>query len=147
MAIVPHLQAPLAVELALSGSGSSGSADAQTEGRQQQAAAAAIQQPQRQPADAPLALRLRNKQHFASTADLALSWRLLVDGLPAPAAGGAAPGGGAEHGWRPLLLAAPLGPQQEEARLELGSSWGEVVRQARGAAEPLMEVRAQVRLD
>ena len=61
---VKHLQAPLAVSLAAA---AGGGGDGQPAGEAR--------------------LRLRNKQHFSDTADLALRWRVLVDGAPVAAAG------------------------------------------------------------
>lgn len=75
---------------------------------------------------------LRNKQHFSSSAGLALSWRLLADGVPA--------GGG----WRALQLQQALGPQQEVA-VGLGATWDELAQRVQGAAEAALEVRAEVR--
>lgn len=106
-----HLQAPLAASLEADAGGEAGEAH----------------------------VSLRNKQFFASTAVLALRWRLLADGAPT----GTLDGGG---GWRPLALAAPLGPQQE-APVGLGATWGELARVAAGAAEPCIEVQAQLAAD
>jgi hypothetical protein len=108
-----HLQAPIAISLP----SSAAAADAAGERQEVQ-------------------LVLRNKEHFSSSASLALSWRLLADGLPA--------GGGVKEGWRPLVLQQPLGPQQE-ATVGLGATWAELAEQAQQAAEPCLEVRAQVR--
>lgn len=93
-------------------------------------------------------LRLRNKQHFASSRGLALRWRLLLDGRPAQAAtasAAAGKGSGATDadGWQPLALEQALAPQQEAA-VGLGASWGQLAAAAAGAAEACLEVQAQV---
>ena len=111
---VKQLQAPLAVSLP----------EAATSGGQQR--------PQGE-----LRLRLRNKQHFSSTDRLQLRWRLLADGLPVAA------GAAGSEGWRLLALPQPLGPQHE-AEAGLGVTWAELAEQAQQAAEPCLEVQAQV---
>ena len=108
---VKHLQAPLAVSLAAA---AGGGGDGQPAGEAR--------------------LRLRNKQHFSDTADLALRWRVLVDGAPVAAAG-------SREGWRALAPARPL-PPQGEAVVALGVSWAELAQQAQQAAEPQLEVQA-----
>ena len=109
-----HLQAPLAISLPPSAA----AADAAGEGQEVQ-------------------LVLRNKQHFSSSASLALSWRLLADGLPVA--------DGSKEGWRSLILKQALRPQ-EEATVGLGAIWAELAQQVQQAAEPCLEVRAQVRV-
>lgn len=125
-----YLQAPLAIGLEQPG--------------QQSEQDAELQQASAQPGGAPLPawpaeqearLWLRNKQHFSSGADLALTWRLLADGRPCPAR--------CKDGWRPLEAQPLLGPQQGAA-VGLGCSWGDLAQQAQGAAEAVLEVRAQV---
>lgn len=127
---VKQLQAPLGISLAGT-AGDEGPSNTQ----------------QQQPGS-EVRLLLRNKQHFSSTAGLALRWRLLADGLPVVAAGAAAcktpAGGGAgAEGWQPLQVRQPLGPQQEAA-VGLGVSWAELAQQAQHAAEASLEVQAQV---
>lgn len=127
---VKQLQAPLGISLAGT-AGDEGPSNTQ----------------QQQPGS-EVRLLLRNKQHFSSTAGLALRWRLLADGLPVVAAGAAAcktpAGGGAgAEGWQPLQVPQPLGPQQEAA-VGLGVSWTELAQQAQHAAEASLEVQAQV---
>ncbi|PRW56286.1 Beta-galactosidase isoform A [Chlorella sorokiniana] len=127
---VKQLQAPLGISLA-------GTAGGEQQ-RQQQLAAAEV------------ALQLRNKQHFSSTAGLALRWRLLTDGLPVPAAGAgskaAASSAADAEGWQQLRLAQPVGPQQEAA-VGLGATWAELAQRAQHATEASVEVQAQLAAD
>lgn len=121
-----HLQAPLAISLALP------------------SAAGGFQQL----ADAKVQLVLRNKQHFSSSAGMTLSWRLLADGQPAggdaSTAGGGSSGGSKEGGWRPLVLEQPLEAQQEAA-VGLGTTWGQLAAAVPAAAAELyLEAQAQV---
>jgi beta-galactosidase len=129
-----HLQAPLAVDLAAA------AAAADSSGGDGERGAALKQCDPSEEA----AVVLRNKQHFADSTDLALSWRLLADGQPV-AAGGKG-GGGSGDCWQAVVLPAPLGPQ-EAAAAGLGLSWGEVAQRAQHAAEAALEVRAVLARD
>lgn len=122
---VKYLQAPLAIFLE------------QQSGPEQQHSQGGGQQSQPAlPAEQEARLWLRNKQHFSSSADLALTWRLLADGQPWTAEG-------YKDGWRELAAAPLLGPQQGAAA-ELGATWGELAQQVQGAHEVVLEVRVQV---
>ncbi|KAL4457400.1 hypothetical protein ABPG75_012265 [Micractinium tetrahymenae] len=120
---VKHLQAPLAVSL---------EQPAQQQAQQQQ-------QQQHLQAEQEARIWLLDKQHFSSSADLELSWRLLADGQSLP-------GAGSKHGWQALALRQPLEPQQGAA-VGLGSTWAELAQQAQGAAEVMLEVRARLAHD
>ena len=142
---VKQLQAPLGISLA-------GTAESTVAGAAGAAVGSAVamgaqqQQQQQQPED-EVRLLLRNKQYFSSTTSLALRWRLLADGLPAPAttAGGkpSAAGRADAEGCQALQLPQPLGPQQEAA-VGLGVTWADLAQRAQHAAEGCLEVQAQV---
>ena len=73
---------------------------------------------------------LHNRQYFAGTDGLALSWRALADGAPVGA-----------HGWRPLALPLPLAPRERRV-VQLPATWRQLEDDLVGAAEACLEVRA-----
>jgi beta-galactosidase len=103
-----HLQAPVGVAWAAGGGALADGGDDQEE----------------------LAVRLRNKEWFVSTAGVAWAWRALADG--APLAGG----------WAPLAGAPALAPREEREVPVPGLRAAVAGAIAAGAAELALEVRA-----